>query len=390
VRRADPDIRISRVPVTIAISTGPSGISLESELKLLKPALLYADHVDLYSPVAAALESIGSVAKNKDKTFASMRELAPLLDPQAAQAFAQFDQLQTKSRLTGSDRRRIKSFRALLAQISCEMLEKVEEMYAHAGGDELSLAVKTGLVTVDPLVRAAGDDMRVLRGVITAALGRPDEDILLPAFMDRLDDLLSEGDTYPLFDDLAAGVVRERSSNDLLELSQTSRRRGKQATLAANLMEQLPAFPMASIAEVLQIRDELRKPLVRFRAAIIEMERRINAASYEPNFAAEVEELYLETVAPALNEIDEQIATNAYLRELVGAAVDQTTSLLGAGLAVGFATGLGLQPLVAAAIEVAFPAAAITTKGTWSYLQQQREASRHQLFFLYKVNASLR
>lgn len=390
MRRADPDIRISRVPVTIAISTGPSGISLESELKLLKPALLYADHVDLYSPVAAALESIGSVAKNKDKTFASMRELAPLLDPQAAQAFAQFDQLQTKSRLTGSDRRRIKSFRALLAQISCEMLEKVEEMYAHAGGDELSLAVKTGLVTVDPLVRAAGDDMRVLRGVITAALGRPDEDILLPAFMDRLDDLLSEGDTYPLFDDLAAGVVRERSSNDLLELSQTSRRRGKQATLAANLMEQLPAFPMASIAEVLQIRDELRKPLVRFRAAIIEMERRINAASYEPNFAAEVEELYLETVAPALNEIDEQIATNAYLRELVGAAVDQTTSLLGAGLAVGFATGLGLQPLVAAAIEVAFPAAAITTKGTWSYLQQQREASRHQLFFLYKVNASLR
>jgi len=49
--------------VRIAITTSPSGISLASETRLLKPALLYADHVTLYSPTAALLVSTRSVGE---------------------------------------------------------------------------------------------------------------------------------------------------------------------------------------------------------------------------------------------------------------------------------------------------------------------------------------
>jgi len=43
--------------VRIAIATAPQGLSLDQEIRLLKPALLYADHVTLYSPAAALLGS---------------------------------------------------------------------------------------------------------------------------------------------------------------------------------------------------------------------------------------------------------------------------------------------------------------------------------------------
>src|SRR5207248_454277 len=97
----------------------------------------------------------------------------------------------------------------------------------------------------------------------------------------------------------------------------------------------------------------------------------------------------IEKVGPALEDIREQLGTNAYLRELAGTAADQTTPLLLAGLAVGFATTLGVQDLLAAAIEAAFPTAAIAARGSRSYFEGKREASAHQLFFLYKANALL-
>lgn len=59
-------------------------------------------------------------------------------------------------------------------------------------------------------------------------------------------------------------------------------------------MESLPSFPAASIAETLDIRDELRRPLTNFRAAVAEMERQIQSAAFDAEFVAEVDDLYFE------------------------------------------------------------------------------------------------
>ena len=51
------------------------------------------------------------------------------------------------------------------------------------------------------------------------------------------------------------------------------------------------------------------------------MERLIQSAAYDEDFPAEVEDLYIQRVAPALQEIADLVRNNGYLRQLMRAAV---------------------------------------------------------------------
>jgi hypothetical protein len=142
-------------------------------------------------------------------------------------------------------------------------------------------------------------------------------------------------------------------------LGAAARRGDKQVTGASRFMERMPTFPEASMAEILDIRERLRPPLVRFRAAMIEIERMIDAAAHDQEFEQEIADLYLEKIAPSLRAIDEAMQDDKYLRQLAGALVGD----------VGAATA-GVQ-------------------AAWSSSEGKREVKRHQLFFLYKLGSLL-
>src|SRR4051794_25876549 len=56
--------------ITIAVATGPSGgLSLENEIRLVKPALLYADRVTLISPAATLLQAATDVGASENLTM---------------------------------------------------------------------------------------------------------------------------------------------------------------------------------------------------------------------------------------------------------------------------------------------------------------------------------
>lgn len=52
--------------LTIAVATAPRGLSLEEEIRLSKPALLYGDRVTLYSATAMMLASSEQIAHLDD------------------------------------------------------------------------------------------------------------------------------------------------------------------------------------------------------------------------------------------------------------------------------------------------------------------------------------
>src|SRR5205823_9575410 len=79
------------------------------------------------------------------------------------------------------------------------------------------------------------------------------------------------------------------------------------------------------------------------------MERLIQSAAYDEDFPAEVEDLYIQRVAPALQEIADLVRNNSYLRQLMRAAVGDAKSMLTAVLTMGVAALVGLPDLVAAA-----------------------------------------
>jgi hypothetical protein len=261
-------------------------------------------------------------------------------------------------------------------------------MMAQAGADELAPAIHAGLVAIDPVIQDADAVMPLMPAIGKAAGVESEYDSLLAnSFMKRVEELLADPFAYPLFDAQVGDIVRAHLSEGLFEVGTMPRRHGKQVSAAARLMEKLPSFPSASVRELLDIREELRPALTNFRAAVAEMERTLQAAAYEPDFPAEVEDLYLEKVAPALQEIAELVRHNSYFRELMRAAVGDAKSLLTAVLTVGVAALTGVPDLVAAALAAGTGAAGL--RAALATGAAKRDIEAHHLFFLYKTEELL-
>jgi hypothetical protein len=356
----------------IVIGTGPQGVSVHQEIRLLKPALLYADRVTLLSPVAAALGAVESVGHlDEDGLIAFVKEVAPALNPKAAQSLEIFEQLRKKRQKTKPELVALMQLRAQLRTMATEWQATVTEMQVDAGVPEIEPAISAGLLTVDPLVDGAGE---------------ADEDVLFKGFMAKLDNLLRDSNAYPLFDDMTGGLVRAGIAEGLFELAPSARSHGKQVAVASDFISRAPAFPRAGITEILDIRDELSNPLGRFRGAVADMARRLDAAAHDESFSAEVQELYEAEVEPALLEIAEAIASNTYLRQLIDAPYSSVRELVlgGSAITLGLTKLAAMPSLAAGSIATAAGAGDIVARATKRKMDVQAETQTHRLYFLYR------
>lgn len=383
--------------VRIALVTGTEGnISLANEIRLVKPALLYADQVVLYSPVAALLQAGSVVGSSDELTFEVLREVGPALDPAFSSNLEVLDALTAKRHKTKQELQLLIGLKKKLREAAADISDIMDGIVQEAGGRELLPALDSGLLTIHPLVDEHGGGQvtataEAIRGAASKqAGGRPEGtfDEMFQSFMARLTELLSQGQSYPLFDDQVGSLIRAAVADKAIELRATPARRAKEASAASMLMEELPAFPHATVQEILDIREELRTPLIRFRAAVIEIERSLASAAHDEDFRAEVADLYRAKVAPALLELSELIADNRWLRQLGIAAADDVKGFLAAAsVAAGVTTLTDLPSLVAAAFAV--PTVAAAVKATEAKAIQSAEIQRHQLFFLHRTNVLL-
>jgi hypothetical protein len=362
----------------IVITTSPAaGITLAEEIRLAKPALLYGDKVTLYSPTAAMLLSVGHIADLDDEgVMAFVEEIAPSLGPHVPMLCAQVRALATKRHRTRQELQALGQMKRALRQMAAEIGEKYEEMLEDAGAGELIPAIEAGLVEIDPIVmdEHVGDD-----------------DILIKSYMDKLKSLLVARTSYPLFDQDTGTLVRAAVGEGMFDLGATAKRRGKQAATATDYIARVPAFPDATIAEVLDIRKELEKPLVRFRSAIAELSRKIESAAHDEDFEAEVSELYAAEVEPALLELQEMAEGNTYLRQLLGRLGSDAKALLAEStiLSIGLMGWADLSAVVAASVSTG---AALTTAAANAAVVKhrgQREVERDRLFLLYRTQELL-
>jgi len=162
---------------------------------------------------------------------------------------------------------------------------------------------------------------------------------------------------------LSAGFIQEQGLG----------RRGHMG-LGMELVSRLPGFGSATLAEVLDIRDELANSLARFRSALIEL------SAHRQEGGNEIESIWLAVVEPALQELDEAVDENRYLRRLTERLLnpaDGITSL--AGIAVGFSALHGVPEMMAAGLSVALPA----FRAGWDRRLGTERLKQHRLFFLY-------
>lgn len=349
-RRQAAALRATEVHTVVLTGIDDSTLAIADEVAYCKAALLYADHVTLFSPKTFLLASVAQLAVADRATIVDL--LVDLGDTvfrdrrdDLLRFKALFKSLPSRSQLTklqrNEKRQLLDGFDAALA----ELRDVAATQWIEAGGPELESAILSGVLTLDPLI----SDGDTADGLTDAVINR---------VVDRLTSTLTDPTIYPLLDEQMTAMARHAISEGIVTPLDGSHRRGKDAGLARGLVVQLPTFPTARMDEILEIRQELAVSLIRFRTGVRGLSSAVTVPATHPDFQPQVAEAWTSTVAPALDDIAEQVRTDTSLRALAGAMVRDPQ-----GVVSGPATAAGLSFVVDPAAGWLSAVAAAVTGG---------------------------
>jgi hypothetical protein len=169
----------------------------------------------------------------------------------------------------------------------------------------------------------------------------------------------------------------------LLEVGKRSALERTGADAALNLLVQIPTIQRASVNDIVDIRTELHAPLVRFRAAMAKASREAPISGKERTDY--FRSFYLEEVEPALVEIDEKRRENSFLESLLDTVKDPRELIVPAGgLAIALAgPGGTLAGIAGGIVGVATP----VVRGLLERRRREREIARNRFYFLHRVGS---
>jgi hypothetical protein len=331
----------------------------------------------------AGVERLGAAKVDEQLVF--MCEVLPTLRPEDGVELA--EQLGELAQLRHRRHQRTPEELALVIRLEqsfkrrwLQMKEIAGQILEEAGAFELVPGLRAGLLELHPLVEPG------------AEVSDDSLEPMLEGLVARTGEVLADRRAYPLFDDGMGDLIRAGLEEGLFELPARTGIHARQAGAAAGLFEELPTFPAAHVDEVLDIRKELDRPLVRFRSALAGLTERMETTAYDAEFREELHELYIAEVAPAMLEIRELIEQNSYLRRLLNHAT-QNDTLVGGTVAAGLGVVIGHTvhaPDLLALGPLAIPAAAAAVRAAWEQDVARRTVQQHQFYFLHGVEERLR
>lgn len=394
----------------ITIGTYPSReLSLEQELRLLKAALLYGDHVKLYSLTSSMMSM---VLRQRDFSprhqMQLIEKVIPYLKPEkeARVLLKSLKKVKKKSRtkhLSGQDRALLANFQQLLAEQWEAIKEKATEIARDAGFDEMERAVQAGLLELHTF-EGTDNNKTVLEFMTDCIAGvsgsprvesrRPEmshrSDKLIWEFVERVSNAVSDGSTYPLFDAETSGLVMEEIDEKRLDVSESDIERGRHGGLAGDLLKRLPLFDQATVDEVLDIRRELERPLTRFRGAVVQFSGDIRSTSWDKDFPPEAEKMFYRDVGPAILDIEDAVKSNKLLASILRKFVDKPMVLPTGSIFTLVISQLSSLPNeIALSLGVGISSAAIIYDAYREWKQEKQVIEQNQLFFYYEAQKRL-
>ncbi len=388
--------------MSIAIGAAPTGeVNLNQEIRLIKPALLYGDTTTLISPKATMLSGILSMANLTDEQIVDfIGKLSPLLvhDSQRLQAAVkEYERVKRSKRKTLDDLRMVTLIEKEMRRVfNEEMIPMLEQLAVSSGAEQLAPAVQAGLLEIKPL------GFNYVESPILGGL--PDSsntfsDAIMNDFIDELQIVMRRVHTYPLFDGSTSNLVTLAEREGLFARPAGTDSKAKQVHAAAAFMDRLPTFENATIQEILDIRDELSDPLVRFRSAISRISVQLDGGPHTDAFSAGVEQIFVNDIQPALLEIHERIKDNTSLERLAWNLPKELGWIAGGVLSAIVSQTLdfpqlaaGMPPVsISEALFVAGSATSLGKLATWAGAQvsekhtESKAIGRMDLYFLYRT-----
>jgi hypothetical protein len=356
------------------------GLQLDVEVEMVKAALLYADHVTLASPKALFAFSAAGLAYG-DRESRVDATLGILQATQDAPFADLYKELKTKPHRTHAELQILARLESAVTRASDGMREGLDPVLENSRLEELVPAIEAGLLDVDALgadrIDADADDFL---------------DQVFESLLARLRSSMSSSATaHPLYDDSAGGLLRAMLQEGAIE--DPAVELANEMGVARGLIATVEGFPHAPMDVVLDVRDRLQSPLVRFRAAVAAASRELGEGDsvLTAGFQARVAEIYRRTVAPELQTIEESLQEMKALPTHRRAAPTIAQSGARAAVSAGLALLTGaLDDVDLAALAMFAGAGAKAAADERSHRAQEARARKQNRFFwLYEADRQL-
>jgi hypothetical protein len=361
--RSDRELHIT---VVSGFGGGGGELDVSHETALVKAALLYADRVTLASPIVAMLATVAPfLGLNAQERADAVLEIVGQM-PGQGEVVAAIRALERKKRKTVEEHYRLRGLTAALKSSGDDMAKVVEDILTKAGVEELGTAVAAGVLDLDPLGFDEGGKSERVGERVTSLLA----EVVAPG-----------STTFPLLDEDTAGLLAAMVKEGVAPVPAIGHL--AQPAIATRWIGEMQAYPFADMKAVLDLRETLKDPLVRYRQAIIEVSDAFRNSPMSEAFGREAGDAYRKNVTPELLRLEELAKDKAVLALLRHAATsDQLAKVTGAALGFVGASQADMPQLVGAAAGVGVSTVASIVARRKDLSKQQRRSAYFYLFEL--------
>ncbi|HYU97456.1 MAG TPA: hypothetical protein VE977_01385 [Pyrinomonadaceae bacterium] len=374
--------------ITVA-AAGNEGMNIDNDLRMLRTALIYGDHVKLCSFTTAGVLFQFSVWSNPLKDFVAWGEeniIDIIPDEQKRndliRGIESYRKAMKKKHRTRDDLLTRMRIERDLARTRDEMKQRYPAITREADIRGIQAAMKSKLLE---LYTFKSLDFKGLAKKHFAGQDTGNSSDVVDEFVNLISDAVEDRSTYPLFDDTSGNLAKLAMRDGAISFSGIRLQQANHCALADNLLRRLPDFSETPIEELLDIKSELSSSLDRFRSGVSTYATDIKCAPWDKDFAAAADEIFIQKVKPAINEIDERVAATPSIKECLLRGVLNNKSLSGGGIGFLIDQHSALPKYIATALGYALPTALSMWDEFKNRFRKQKEAQNHDLYFYYEL-----
>lgn len=379
----------------ITVGAAPeSGLNLDGEFRMVKAALLYGDQVKLVSSAASmVMWNMSVTQQTPEQQLDFLEELIPLVLSNPSEREAALKDIRLGKEIFQKKDSTIRDiqYRLLAKRLVADhgnrwFRKKFGSLAQTKVIQEYERATKAGLLEIH--------SFQPLKSVnLFAKQIKGELDQIRAAVIDEFESVvggaISEGSTYPLFDDTTGELVRLGIEEGLISPSPSRIARAKHSKLAGSLLARLPLFDDASVNELLDIRRELERVLVRFRSAIMKYSETIRNASWDKDFWLDVEDIFHRDIEPAVIDIEDAVKSNSSMLAIASRKLVDKPALGTSIFSFILAQLSSFSSLTTMAIAASAGASVAVFDAYKESRKQKQEVEQNQLYFYYRAGELL-
>lgn len=379
--------------------TGEVHGTLARDVELAKAAVLYADHVDLISAQAHTLQQLITM---QDTGLAALTGLITDLDDRTLESLGM-----DMSELTAEIRDQLPIFMQamempkLRALLPPEMQQIYESLAAplgefraavarigmESGATELKGAIASDLLRIVELPGAGNLVASAIDAAAGTTSGLESFGDLALSWADELIRLFRNPAQRIILDPEAMSLIQSMADAGLVSILPEVANRSRAAHLGAGFIGRLPAFPEAPFDELLDLRTDLKGPLIRYRSAVVRMSKSLQSSPFEQAITDDADDVWVETVAPALADLEDAFTEHGLVREMARRARADARALVlgGPSFLIGLQEIGHLSSAVSALVSGGSLAAGVVGPAINDRRVHASESKRAEMYYLYQL-----